>query len=131
MGGSDLDRIFSVQQTERVVAKDNTVRLDNRVWQIERTPWRGTLAGCRVTVCEHLDGRVTIVYGPHLVAGYTAEGQALAVANKRRPPRFGNDPPWKAWKSQKADFPPLSTALGNPAKNPSAGVPHSHSVGGG
>ena len=128
VGGADLDRIFSVQ-TERVVAKDNTVRLDNRVWQIERTPWRGTLAGCRVTVCEHLDGRVTIVHGPHVVARYTAEGQA--AAKKRRAPRCGNDAPWKAWKSQKADFPTLSTALGNPAPTPSAGFPHSHSVGGG
>ena len=81
--GSDLDQIFSVQ-TERVVAKDNTIRLENRVWQIERTPWRGTLAGCRVTICEHLDGRVTILYGPHLVANYTAEGQSLAVAKKQR-----------------------------------------------
>ena len=61
--GQDLDRIFSVQQ-ERVVGKDNTVQWGERVWQIERTPWRGTLAGCRVTICEHLDGRVTIVYGP-------------------------------------------------------------------
>ena len=103
--GSDLDRIFSVQ-TERVVAKDNTVRLDNRVWQIERTSWRGTLAGCQVTLCEHLDGRVSVVYGPHVVADYTAEGQALAVAKKRR-------------------------ALGNPAKTQSAGFPHSHSVDGG
>ena len=128
--GSDLDRIFSVQ-TERVVAKDNTVRLANRVWQIERTPWRGTLAGCRVTLCEHLDGRVTIVYGPHQVGGYTAEGQSLAVAKKRRAPRCGNDAPWKAWKGQKADFPTLSTALGNPAQSKSAGFPHSHSVDGG
>src|SRR6516225_6019408 len=52
--GQDLDRIFSVQ-TERVVAKDNTVRAGNRVWQIEPTSWRGTLAGCRVTICDHLD----------------------------------------------------------------------------
>jgi len=64
--GQDLDRIFSVQQ-ERVVAKDNTTRWGDRVWQLERTRWRGTLAGCRVTICEHLDGRVTIVYGPHVV----------------------------------------------------------------
>ena len=128
--GSDLDRIFSVQ-TERLVAKDNTVRLANRVWQIEGTPWRGTLAGCRVTVCEHLDGRVTIVYGPHVVAQNTAEGQALPVAKTRRAPRCGNDAPWKACKSQKADFPTLSTALGNPAKTQSAGFPHSHSVDGG
>ena len=84
-----------------------------------------------MTVCEHLDGRVTIVYGPHLVAQYTAEGQALAVAKKPRGPRCGNDAPWKAWKSQKADFPTLSPALGNPAKNQSAGFPHSHSVDGG
>jgi hypothetical protein len=126
--GPDLDRIFSVQ-TERVVAKDNTVRLDNRVWQIEGTPWRGTLAGCRVTICEHLDGRLSIVYGPHLVAQYTAEGQA--AGKKPRAPRCGNDAPWKAWKSQKADFPTLSTALGNPAKNPNAGFPQSHSVDGG
>jgi len=128
--GWDLDRIFSVQ-TERVVAKDNTVRLANRVWQIERTPWRGTLADCRVIICEHLDGRVTIVYGPHVIARYTAEGQSLAVAKKPRAPRCGNDAPWKAWKSQKADFPTLSTALGNPAKTKSAGFPHSHSVDGG
>ena len=128
--GSDLDQIFSVQ-TERVVAKDNTVRLENRLWQIERTPWRGTLAGCRVTICEHLDGRVTIVYGPHLVANYATEGQSLAVAKKSGAPRCGNDAPWKAWKSQKADFPTLSTALGNPAKTPSTGFPHSHSVDGG
>src|SRR6516162_8149170 len=127
--GSDLDRIFSVQ-TERVVAKDNTVRLANRVWQIGQTPWRGTLAACRVTIGEHLDGRVTIVYGPHVVARYTAEGESLAVAKKSRAPRGGNDAPWKAWKSQKADFPPLSTALGNPAKPKTAGFPHSHSVDG-
>ena len=128
--GSDLDRIFSVQ-TERVVAKDNTVRLANQVWQIERTSWRGTLAGCRVTICEHLDGRVTIVYGPHAVAQFTAQGQALAVAKKPCAPRCGNDAPWKEWKSQKADFSTLSTALGNPAENQSAGFPHSHSVDGG
>jgi transposase len=128
--GGDLDRIFSVE-TERVVAKDNTVRLANQVWQIEGTPWRGTLAGCRVTVCEHLDGRVTIVYGPHVVAQYRAGGQVLTVAKRPRAPRCGNDAPWKAWKSQKADFPTLSPALGNPANTPSAGFPHSHSVDGG
>ena len=55
--GQDLDRIFPVQR-ERVVAHDNTVQWGERVWQIERAPWRGTRAGCRVTICEHLDGRV-------------------------------------------------------------------------
>jgi hypothetical protein len=74
--GQDLDRVFSVQ-TERTVAKGNTVGVGERVWQIERTRWRGTLPGCRVTICEHLDGRVSIVYGPHVVGRYTAPGVLL------------------------------------------------------
>src|SRR6184192_2721914 len=69
----DLDRVFSLQH-ERVVNRDNTVQFDQRAWQIEKTLWRGTLAGCRVTLCEHLDGRLTIHYGPHLVAAFSAEG---------------------------------------------------------
>jgi hypothetical protein len=81
--GQDLDRIFSVQQ-ERVVGKDNTVPWGERVWQIERTPWRGTLAGCRVTICEHLDGRVTIVYGPHVVGRFSATGEPLESSKKAR-----------------------------------------------
>jgi len=82
LAGQDLDRIFSVQH-ERVVANDNTVRLGDRVWQLERTRFRGTLAGCRVTICEHLDGRVTIVYGPHVLGRYTAEGEVLDGAPRR------------------------------------------------
>jgi transposase len=35
--GQDLEQVFSVQ-TERTVAKDNTVRLGDRTWQIEGTP---------------------------------------------------------------------------------------------
>jgi transposase len=81
--GQDLDRIFSVQ-TERVVGKDNTVQIADRRWQIERMPWRGTLAGCRVTICEHLDGRVSIVYGPHLVGQYRPDGAAVPTARRKR-----------------------------------------------
>jgi transposase len=83
--GQDLDRIFSVQQ-ERVVANDNTVRVGDQVWQLERTRWRGTLAGCRVTICEHLDGRVSILYGPHVVGRYTARGVSLGAARKASRP---------------------------------------------
>jgi transposase len=71
--GKDLDRIFSVQQ-ERVVNQDNTVRIANRTLQIERTKWRGTLAKCRVLVCEHLDGTWSVFYGPHLVGRYAQDG---------------------------------------------------------
>lgn len=74
--GRDLDRVFSIQH-ERTVGRDNTVSVDHRVLQIGRSRWRATLAGCRVTVCEHLDGRLSVLYGPHVVGRYNAEGRPL------------------------------------------------------
>ncbi len=38
---------------------------------------RGTLAGCRVTVCEHLDSRLSVHSGPHAVGQYNSAGQPL------------------------------------------------------
>jgi transposase len=88
--GQDLELIFSVQ-TQRTVDKDNTVAIGERVWQIEPTRWRGTLAGCRVTICEQLDGQVSLVYGPHLVGQYTAQGVLLERAGNGRRPRRGGE----------------------------------------
>jgi transposase len=68
----DLDDIFSVQH-ERTVNQDNTVQLDNRVFQIMKTRWRNTLAGMTVAVHEQLDGSVTIHYGPHRIAEFAPE----------------------------------------------------------
>ncbi len=79
----ELDRIFSIQH-ERVVNRDNTVSLENRLLQIEKTPWRGTLAGCRVTVYEHLDGMLSIGYGPHTVGRYSSEGVVVRCGGGRR-----------------------------------------------
>jgi hypothetical protein len=69
----DLDVVFSVQQ-QRVVNRDNTVVVGGTVFQIEPTRWRGTLAGCPVTVCERLDQVWSIRYGPHVVGRYNAQG---------------------------------------------------------
>jgi transposase len=74
-GRSDLDWIFSVQ-TERVVARDNTIAFRDQIWQLEKTRWRYSLAGCTVTVHEHLDGQISVRYGPHLVANWSASGGA-------------------------------------------------------
>jgi transposase len=79
----DLDLVFSLQH-ERVVARDNTVSFANRSWQLERSKLRGTLAGCRVTVHEHLNQTISISFGPHLVGRYTADGQP---AMEMTPPR--------------------------------------------
>jgi transposase len=72
----DLDRIFSIQH-ERTVNNDNTVRLANRLFQIQPTLWRSTLAGCRVLVMEKLDGTITLMYGPHVVGRYDADGRPI------------------------------------------------------
>jgi len=40
---ADLDWIFSVQ-SERVVARDNTITFRDQIWQLEKTRWRHSLA---------------------------------------------------------------------------------------
>src|SRR5487761_320261 len=97
--GQDLERVFSIQQ-ERTVNRDNTVQVGNILLQIEQTPWRNTLAGCRVTVYEHLDGTLSVGYGPHWVGRFNAQGLPLPepVARKRRPKAMEKTvaaPPWK------------------------------------
>ena len=52
------------------MAKDNTVAIGNRLWQIDKTRFRNTLAGTTVTIHEHLDETVSIRYGPHVVGRY-------------------------------------------------------------
>jgi hypothetical protein len=85
---SDLDWVFTVQ-TERVVAKDNTVGIGERVWQIEKSRFRSTLAGCTVTIHEHLDGRVSLRYGPHVVGRFDSQGRPLKNLSKEE--RAGKD----------------------------------------
>ena len=73
----DLEFVFSVQ-TERVVGKDNTGAIGNRWWQIEKCRWRHSLAKQTVTIHQHLDGRVSIRFGPHVVGRYDCDGRPLA-----------------------------------------------------
>jgi transposase len=75
--GADLEKIFS-RQEHRVVGNDNTVRYQRKLLQIERQDFRYSMARCRVLVCEHLDGKLSVYYGPHLVGRYDAQGQLLA-----------------------------------------------------
>src|SRR5437763_485702 len=65
----DLDWVFSIQH-ERTVNPDNTIALDNRILQIEKTRWRNTLSGCKVTVYELLNGKIVVRFGPHEVARF-------------------------------------------------------------
>jgi hypothetical protein len=47
-GSSSLDS--PNLQTERVVAKDNTVAIGDRSWQLEKSIFRHSLAGTTVTI---------------------------------------------------------------------------------
>jgi transposase len=101
VSGQDLPDIFSLHH-ERVVGRDNTIRFGNRILQIEQTRWRGTLAGCRVRVCEHLDGSLSVFFGPRRVARFVAqrrEGEMASVAKS-----CGKD---EEWKPNKPGFPLL------------------------
>jgi hypothetical protein len=75
--GANLEKIFS-RQEHRVVSNNNTVRYQRKVLQIERQEFRYSMARCRVQVCEHLDRKLRVYYGPHLVGRYDAQGQLLA-----------------------------------------------------
>jgi transposase len=79
----DLDLVFSLQH-ERIVARDNTVSFANRIWQLERSKLRATLAGCRVTIHEHLDQTVSITFGPHLLGRFNQEAVPLVTKPKAK-----------------------------------------------
>jgi transposase len=74
----DLERIFSLQ-FERAVNRDNTVSFQNLTLQIERVRWRATLAGCQVVLHQHLNGTLSLTYGPHCLGRYTQQGVPLAT----------------------------------------------------
>jgi len=78
----DLDWVFSIQQA-RTVAGDNTVRLAGRCLQLEAVRWRGRLAGCRVVVHQHLDGTLSVRYGPHVLGRFNQEGIPLLELGPR------------------------------------------------
>jgi hypothetical protein len=104
----ELDYIFSVQ-TERVVGKDNTVAIGERWWQIEKSRWRYSLAKQTVTIHQHLDGTVSIRFGPHLVGRYGRDGEPLQVEGKGK--RGGKDGSVEAGENQKQVFTVSHTPL--------------------
>ncbi|MBV8810802.1 MAG: hypothetical protein JO033_19210, partial [Acidobacteriaceae bacterium] len=98
-GRKDLDWVFSIQ-TARTVAQDNTIVLQNRYLQLDKTRFRNTLAGCTVTVCEHLDGSVSARWGPHVLAvvkterdgGKDGAFSALEISPEARDSHFPHRP---------------------------------------
>ena len=118
----DLAGIFALQ-FERTVNRDNTVSFQNLTLQIQPVRWRATLEGCTVVVYQHLDGTLSLRYGPHCVGRYDAEGLPWigsdlqkAVEKPRRgkvakptfPPRLEIPP-----QTRDSHFPTAATAAGD------------------
>ena len=98
----ELDLVFSLQ-FERAVNKDNIVSFQNLALQIEPVRWRGTLAGCTVTVHQHLDGNLTLTHGPHRLGHYTAQGSSL---NESHAPPAKAVEKTRGGKVKRTTFPP-------------------------
>ncbi len=80
---TDLDSILCVQHN-RVVENDNTVVLGKRHLQIEPSQWRVSFAKCRVKVCEHLDGTVSVRYGPRILGHYAQDGSLIRELTRKK-----------------------------------------------
>ncbi|HZP16352.1 MAG TPA: ISNCY family transposase [Terriglobales bacterium] len=106
----DLHRVFSLQW-ERTVNRHNTVTWQNLTLQIEPVSWRGTLAGCNVIVHQHLEGTLSISYGPHSLGRYTAAGEPIHFPARRAVEKTAAPPPWKTLRV--SHFPTASAAADN------------------
>ena len=60
------------------MAKDNTVRFENVILQIDKQPGVPSCAGWHVVVRRHLDGRFSIWKGPRLLGRFEQDGTAAA-----------------------------------------------------
>lgn len=76
-GDTDLHAIICLQH-ERVVQKDNTVTLGRLCLQLAPARWRVSFAKCRVQVCEHLDGYLSVRYGPRILGWYQEDGTPIS-----------------------------------------------------
>ena len=79
----NLEMVFT-QRFERTVDRDNTVRFNNLVLQIERAEWRPTMAGCKVIIHQHLDTTLTLMIAGHRVGQYSAQGKLLTPLTKKQ-----------------------------------------------
>lgn len=114
---SDLDRILSFRY-QRVVARDNTVRLDGRLIQIPPGPRRRSYFNARVWVHEFLDGGLGVRYQDEwLVRGKGKE--AVVVRARKRKPALPERPPTPSLPLPlETPLPAVTSARPSPAPHP-------------
>jgi transposase len=83
--GVNLDQILC-HEDERVVGRDNTVRLDNVLLQLAKQPGRRSCEGLRVIVRRHLNGHHSVWHGPRCFGLYNEHGRRLPISAVTCPP---------------------------------------------
>jgi hypothetical protein len=111
--GADLDRIFAIRHDGRVVANDNTLRVNNLSLQLEKSRFRNHFAKCRVEVFEHLDGAYAVVWKKRVIGRYDSQGQALVI-------NPGGQPPDPRGLSPRGPGKRLKMGKGKPSASPSS-----------
>jgi len=101
----DLDGVCSLHYT-RVVANDNTVRLEERLVQLPPGPGGRSYAGCRVQLQERLDGTLAVVYRGQTVALQPAAAATTTLRARRR--RRGRELPVERLQVQPSPTPPVA-----------------------
>lgn len=81
----DFAELLSSCRYERVVARDNTVRLGVRWLQIPRGPGGRSYAGCRVELHECLDGRLVVFHAGGRLATQPAPGPDVVLRPRSDP----------------------------------------------
>lgn len=67
---TNLDLVFSIKHI-RTVAKDHTIQILGHTIQIPPTQYKLSIAKHKVTVCEHQDNRVTIIFKDKVITALT------------------------------------------------------------
>jgi transposase len=93
--GVRLDRVLAFQE-RRVVQNDWTIRWRNRWFQLTEKNQRLSLAKQSVTVCEHLDGTIELLFRDRALE-WEELGERPSAAPAKRP-RAKKGPPRKAWR---------------------------------
>ena len=117
--GADLDRIFAIRHDGRMVANDNTVRVNNLTLQLEKSRFRDHFAKCRVDVFEHLDGTYMVAWKKRTIGRYDQNGRDLNPGGQPPDPRGLS--PWGPEKRSKKGKGKRSTSPSSPDIPPALG----------
>jgi hypothetical protein len=89
LGRCDLEQILCHEE-ERVVALDNTVRLDGVVLQLAKQRGRRSCAGLRVLLRRHLAGHHSVWWGTRCLGHFSPSGQPRPAATQTPSLRAAN-----------------------------------------